>query len=79
MKAMVADLPFIKNLANPDYLSIILNGKTSFEERFAEIDIHMVRKELDNLKCSTEKIPVKIKNLIQDPDLPEAMLELFAS
>ena len=79
MKSMVADLPFIKNLANPDYINIILNGKTSLEERFAEIDIHMVRKELDNLKCSTGKIPAKIKKLIQDPDLPEAMLELFAS
>ena len=79
MKAMAADMPFIKNLTNPDYMNIILNGKTSLEERFADIDIRVVRKELHNLKCSTGKIPAKIKKLIKDPDLPEALLELFAS
>jgi hypothetical protein len=46
MKAMLADTPLVKNLSNPQYLTIILNGHNTLEERFAEIDEKLVRQEI---------------------------------
>ena len=77
IKAMIAETPLIKNLSNPEYVNIILNGRPSLEERFADIDIHMVRKELSNDQSGTGKIPAKIKKLIKDPNLPETLVALF--
>ena len=43
LKTMMAQTPLVKNLDNPQYMEIILNGKASLAERFAEIDIIQVR------------------------------------
>ena len=45
-KAMLADTPLVKNLSNPEYLKVILNGHDTLEERFAEIDEKLVRQEM---------------------------------
>lgn len=50
LKNMLADVPLIKNLENRDYMEIILNDKTSLEERFVEIDAESIRKEM-NKNC----------------------------
>ncbi|MCK4339955.1 MAG: hypothetical protein KAW87_08225 [Candidatus Cloacimonetes bacterium] len=78
LKAMLADTPLVKNLDNPEYLKIILNGKTTLEERFAEIDANMVRQELKKSQDYFGRIPAKIKVLIKKPNLPEMILNLFA-
>ena len=78
LKAMLADTPLVKNLDNPEYLKIILNGKTTLEERFAEIDANIVRKELKKSQDYFGRIPAKIKVLIKKPNLPEMILNLFA-
>ena len=78
LKAMLADTPLVKNLNNPEYLKIILNGKATLEERFAEIDANMVRQELKKSQEYFGKVPAKIKVLIKKPNLPEMMLNLFA-
>ncbi len=49
LKGMPADTPFVKNLGNPDYMKIILDGKSCLEERFAEIDAKIVRHELSRV------------------------------
>ena len=77
MKAMPAATPLIENLANPEYVNIILNGRRSLEERFADIDIHTVRKQLRDLRWTTGRIPPKIKKLIKQPGLPETLIALF--
>ena len=41
---MFAQIPLIKKLENPHYMEIILNGKATLGERFAELDILQVRK-----------------------------------
>ena len=79
MKTMIADTPLIKNLTNPEYLNIILDGRASLEESFAAIDIQLVRKELRDLQCTTGRMPSKIRKLIKAPDLPETLVALFAS
>ena len=77
IKAMPANVPLIKNLGNPEYLSILLNGRASPEERFADIDIHMVRRELRNLQDSPAKVPGKIRKLIKRPNLPNMLVALL--
>jgi hypothetical protein len=43
---MIADTLLVRNLENPSYLKILLDGQATLEERFAQIDINTVRKEL---------------------------------
>jgi hypothetical protein len=43
LKAMIADTPLVKNLENPEYRSIILNGKESLAQRFPDLDLNLVR------------------------------------
>jgi hypothetical protein len=38
IKTMLADKPLVKNLSNPGYVEIILDGHKTLDERFAEID-----------------------------------------
>ncbi len=62
---MFADTPLIKNLDTPDYIKVILNGKDSLAERFAEIDHNGI---IDKMKDATDvesKVPGKIKQLIR--------------
>jgi len=77
MRTILANTPYIKNLDNPEYMKIILDGKETLEERFAEIDIKIVRKQLLELQQDSVKIPRAIKKIIKMPDLPEALVALF--
>ena len=42
LQTMMADTPLVKNLNNPDYMNIILNGKSELAECFSEVDIKRV-------------------------------------
>lgn len=77
LKAMLSDTPLIKNIENPEYLKIILDGKSSLEERFAEIEAQLVLKELSNLQHDSEKVFPEIKNIIKKPELPDTLVALF--
>jgi hypothetical protein len=37
LQTMPADTPLVKNLANPDYMKILLDDKPCLEELFAEL------------------------------------------
>ena len=74
---MIADTPLVRNLGNPNYLKILLNGQATLEERFAQIDIETVRKELQGAQESVEKVPSKIRQLIALPAFPETISRLF--
>ena len=77
LKAMLADTPLVKNLDNEEYLKIILNGKATLEERFAEIDAKTVREELRKSQENSEKIPPRIKAIIKRQELPQMLVHLF--
>jgi hypothetical protein len=79
IKAMLAETPLVKNLNNPEYVKIILKGKATLEERFAEIDSKIVRAEMKKTRQSSEKVPTEIKALINKPQLPKILVELFAN
>jgi hypothetical protein len=56
IKAMLADTPLVKNLSNPEYLKIILNGHDTLEQRFAEIDEKVVRQKMKKKRKSSRNI-----------------------
>jgi hypothetical protein len=77
LQSMIADTPLVRNLENPSYLKILLNGHPTLEARFAQIDIETVRKELQAAQASLEKVPSKIRQLIVLPAFPETISRLF--
>jgi len=76
LENMLADVPLIKNLENSDYMEIILNGKSSLEERFAEIDAELVRKEM-NRNSKQKKMIKKIQKIIKNVDFPKKLVNIF--
>lgn len=77
LQNMLAQTPLVKNLQNPEYMKILLDGKTSIEELFAEIEITRLRQELQNAQQNPEKIPAKIKSIIDEPKYPEKLANIL--
>jgi hypothetical protein len=77
LQSMIAETPLVRNLENPRYLSILLNGRATLEERFAQIDAQSVREELRAAQGSLEKVPPKIRQLITLPAFPQVICRLF--
>jgi hypothetical protein len=77
LQTMVADTPLVRNLENPGYLKILLDGQPSLEERFAQIEVETVRKELQVAQTSLDKVPQKIRQLIAVRAFPETICHLF--
>ena len=69
IKAMLADTPLVKNLSNPEYVKIILNGHSTLEDRFAEIDEKLVRKQMA-ARNGRQGIPAKMKKVMRNPNFP---------
>jgi hypothetical protein len=78
IKAMLADTPLIKNLQNEHYVKIILNGTTSLEQRFAQIDANTVRQELLKSKSDQDLVYPWIKRLIKNPHFIRDLSATFA-
>jgi hypothetical protein len=79
LKAALADTPLVQNLKNCEYMDIILNGCSGLAERFSQIDAHLVQKEMDNAKNSSETVLPVIRTLIRDSDLIMKISSLFIS
>jgi len=57
----------VKNLSNPEYLKIILNGHDSLEDRFAEIDEKFVRQQMKK-RDGQGYMPSGMKKVLRKPD-----------
>jgi hypothetical protein len=77
INAMLADTPLVKNLENENYLSILLAGNRSLEERFAEIDANEVRLQMLKLQNESGPVSSKMNKLIKLSELPQSMLSVF--
>ncbi|MAG85854.1 MAG: transposase [Flavobacteriaceae bacterium] len=77
LRTMLNHVPLIKNLENSDYMSILLNGKNTLEERFSEIDSEKIRKEMKKNCNHNEKIPKKIEKLINNIQFPNMLKNIF--
>jgi hypothetical protein len=77
IRSILADTPLVKNLDNPEYLEIILDGCNSLEERFEKIDSRLVLEKLQAEKRNDERISPVVKKIIRQPDLPAKLTELL--
>lgn len=75
LKAMVADTPLIKNLENPQYMKTLLKDKNNLAERFAEIDVQLVRMELKENQ-SEQIIPLHLKKALRKSNFITQLTEL---
>ena len=78
LRTMLANTPLVKNLKNPEYMGILLDGKPSLKELFGDIDAKEVRKELKRAQGNIENVPAKLKRLTKKSDYPE-MLDNYYS
>ena len=67
----------VKNLENEKYLSVLLDGKSSLEELFAEIDATEVRYQILKLKDESDLLSPTMKKLVKISELPESVLSLL--
>jgi hypothetical protein len=73
LTTMLAQTPLVKNLENPQYMDIILNGKATLAERFSEIDIDQVRKVFAEEKKVTKKYPKRMGKVFKITHLPRRL------
>jgi len=77
LKTILADTPLVRNLENEEYYRIILNGCSTLEERFSQIDDKIVREQLRKSEKNQNKILPEVKVLIKQSDLPQKISALF--
>jgi hypothetical protein len=78
LKAILSDTPLVKNLDNEEYLSIILDGCDTLEERFAKIDSHRVVEEFKKAKKKSERLHPELKKIIREPEFLTKLKPLLA-
>jgi len=78
LRFILADTALVKNLDNPEYVQILLDGCGTLEERFAKIDSHLVAEQLKTERKKQERIRPEMKKMIQRPDLPQRFTLLLA-
>ena len=76
LRTILAETPLVKNLENPAYMKILLNGKASLEDIFAELDIDTFRAAFRQAQVVPDKIPAKLKPLIAMQDFPEKLVSM---
>ena len=75
IKAMLADTPLVKNLSNPEYVKIILNGHNTLEERFAEIDEKLVRQEMKRSE-DHQGLSARMKKVLRKSNWPSLLARM---
>jgi hypothetical protein len=69
LRTMLPDTPLVKNLQNPEYLKILLDGQPSLAALFAQIDPVNVREELVKAQHTPEYVPRALQRFIANlPD-----------
>ena len=76
LRTILAETPLVRNLENPSYTRILLNGKASLAEVFAEVDIDTFRNAFREARDVPEKIPARLTRLIAMPDFPEKLVAM---
>lgn len=70
--AILADTPLVRNLDNKEYMTLLLNGKVSLEQRFADIDAEKIRRYFTDLRADDApfRLPAGMKKVLRLPNLP---------
>lgn len=78
LKGMLADTPLVRNLENPEYVTILLAGSKNLAKRFAAIDIQLVRQEEQENAKRWRKYPKRMAKLFKIPHLPRKLMKTVA-
>jgi len=76
LRTILAETPLVKNLENPAYMKLLLNGATSLEAVFTEIEIDTFRAAFKEARNVPEKVPAKLKALAERVDFPEMLVKI---
>ena len=74
---MLADTPLVKNLDNPEYMKLLLDGKADLEELFAELGT-MPFESADESADSDRMLP-GFRAIINLSTLPDQVVRLFTT
>jgi hypothetical protein len=74
--AMLSATPLVKNLDNPEYCRLLLNGCSSLAERFSQIEVTSIQRLLFAEKESVQRLDPRIKKLVKDPKLSKRLMAL---
>jgi hypothetical protein len=77
LQTMLADTPLVKNLDNPAYMEILLDGKENLEELFAELAPSWITNGEAESQSETDRLLPGFRVLINNPSLPEQIAQLF--
>lgn len=77
LKTMLPDTPLTMNLKNTEYMQILLAGKETLEERFAEIDSKEVLRRLEESRNGASTMYPQLKKIIRIPELPKSIVALL--
>ena len=77
LQSMIADMPLVKNLENPDYMKELLNGQPNLEACFAQMDIETLRQEMLTAQSWPDRVPAKIRQIVNTPAFPVTLCALF--
>ncbi len=78
LKNMLVDTPLVKNLDNPHYMPLLLNGKTDLEELFASMDPIFLHSEIE-LQSGVDRVLPGFRKIINLPALPDYFIRLTAN
>lgn len=79
IRSMLADTPLVKNLGNPEYLNILLDGSSSLEERFEKIDSRIVTERLKAQQEKDKRMSPAMRKIVRLPDLPDRITAMLAN
>jgi len=77
LQTMLADTPLVKNLDNPVYMEILLDGREDIVELFAELGASGITNAADGSQSVTDRLLPGFRSLINHPTLPEQVAQLF--
>jgi len=75
LKTMLAETPYVKNLGNKEYLQVILNGKKTLAECFAEISSNQVREAMRKHHEDQCRLCPCVKKIIGKENLLQSIVE----
>ena len=76
-RTMLARTPLVRNPQNSACMNILLDGRATLEEVFAQIEIDTLRQEIRNAQPDSESIPARLKTLIAMPAYPQKLIEII--
>ena len=70
LQTMLADTPLVKNLDNPEYMEILLDGKENLAELFTELEPYSIKNSAVESRSETDRLLPGFRALINHPTLP---------